>query len=104
MRSRRSRRSQKLSHTQTSVPCGTLNNTYIIPTEAYVTYRSVKDTDNVSRHFFPLMYTRKPQRAPAGGYISTVSYHSNFDPTPQKMVEGRRVGLSLLGLCKYFYL
>ena len=27
-------------------------NTYIIPTEAYVTYRSVKDTDNVSRHFF----------------------------------------------------
>ena len=29
-------------------------NTYIIPTEAYVTYRSVKDTDNVSRHFFSL--------------------------------------------------
>ena len=29
-------------------------NTYIIPTEAYVTYRSVKDTDNVSRHFFLL--------------------------------------------------
>ena len=27
-------------------------NTYIIPTNAYVTYRSVKDTDNVSRHFF----------------------------------------------------
>ena len=79
-------------------------NTYIIPTEAYVTYRSVKDTDNVSRHFFLLMYTRKPQRAPAGGYISTVSCHSNFDPTPQKMVEGRRVGLSLLGLCEYFYL
>ena len=29
-------------------------NTYIIPTNAYVTYRSVKDTDNVSRHFFLL--------------------------------------------------
>ena len=29
--------------------------------------------------FFPLMYTRKPQRAPAGGYISTVSCHSYFD-------------------------
>ena len=54
--------------------------------------------------FSLLMYTRKPQRAPAGGYIATVSCHSNFDPTPQKMVEGRRVGLSLLGLCKYFYL
>ena len=27
-------------------------NTYIIPTNAYVTYRLVKDTDNVSRHFF----------------------------------------------------
>ena len=27
-------------------------NTYIIPTNAYMTYRSVKDTDNVSRHFF----------------------------------------------------
>ena len=26
-------------------------NTYIIPTNAFVTYRSVKDTDNVSRHF-----------------------------------------------------
>ena len=30
-------------------------NTYIIPTDAYVTYRSVKDTDNVSRHFFLLV-------------------------------------------------
>ena len=29
-------------------------NTYIIPTNAFVTYRSVKDTDNVSRHFFLL--------------------------------------------------
>ena len=29
-------------------------NTYIIPTNAYVTYRSIKDTDNVSRHFFLL--------------------------------------------------
>ena len=29
--------------------------------------------------FFLLMYTRKPQRAPAGGYISTVSCHSYFD-------------------------
>ena len=29
-------------------------NTYIIPTNAYMTYRSVKDTDNVSRHFFLL--------------------------------------------------
>ena len=29
MRSRRSRRSQKLSHTQTSVPCGTLNKLHI---------------------------------------------------------------------------
>ena len=27
-------------------------NTYIIPTNAYVTYRSVKDTDNVSPHFY----------------------------------------------------
>ena len=30
-------------------------NTYIIPTNAYMTYRSVKDTDNVSRHFFFLL-------------------------------------------------
>ena len=29
--------------------------------------------------FFYWMYTRKPQGAPAGGYISTVSCHSNFD-------------------------
>ena len=27
-------------------------NTYIIPTDAYVTYRSVKGTDNVSHHFY----------------------------------------------------
>ena len=26
-------------------------NTYILPTDAFVTYRSVKGTDNVSRHF-----------------------------------------------------
>ena len=29
--------------------------------------------------YFYLKYTRKPQRAPAGGYISTVSCHSYFD-------------------------
>ena len=29
-------------------------NTYIIPTNAYMTYRSVKDTDNVSHHFILL--------------------------------------------------
>ena len=44
-------------------------NTYIIPTNAYVTYRSVKDTDNVSRHVFSTKSTRKPQGAPAGGYL-----------------------------------
>ena len=27
-------------------------NTYIIPIDAYVTYCSVKDTDNVSCHFY----------------------------------------------------
>ena len=32
-------------------------NTYIIPTNAYVTYRSVKDTDNVSRPFFSTQST-----------------------------------------------
>ena len=26
--------------------------TYIIPTDAFMTYRSAKDTENVSRHFF----------------------------------------------------
>ena len=38
-------------------------NTYIIPTEAYVTYRSVKDTDNVSHHFF----TESTHVNPRGG-------------------------------------
>ena len=27
-------------------------NTYTIPTDAFVTYCSVKDTENLSRHFF----------------------------------------------------
>ena len=45
--------------------------------------------------FSLLMYTRKPQRAPAGGYISTVSCHSYFD---RRQVHTRSFGSS-----KIFY-
>ena len=45
-------------------------NTYIIPTEAYVTYRSVKDTDNVSRHFF---FTESTHVNPSGHLLEVIS-------------------------------
>ena len=49
--------------------------------------------------FFLLMYTRKPQRAPAGGYISTVSCHSNFDPTyPSEDGRGEEGGTLPVGI------
>ena len=54
MRSRRSRRSLKVSHTQTSVPCGTLNSgynknftrikiTYLIKSLKKYTYLHIRD-------------------------------------------------------------
>ena len=45
-------------------------NTYIIPTNAYVTYRSVKDTDNVSRHFFS---TESTHVNPRGHLLEVIS-------------------------------
>ena len=45
MRSRRSRRSLKLSHTQTSVPCGTLNKLIIVSFER----------SKIMRMLFPLL-------------------------------------------------
>ena len=45
-------------------------NTYIIPTNAYVTYRSVKDTDNVSRHVFS---TESTHVNPRGHLLEVIS-------------------------------
>ena len=44
-RSRRSRRNRKLSHTQTSVPCGTLNNTFKQSTVAAKVFKLQTVTD-----------------------------------------------------------
>ena len=51
-------------------------NTYIIPTNAYVTYRSVKDTGNVSRHVFSTESTHVNPRGHLLEVISTISCHS----------------------------
>ena len=45
-------------------------NTCIIPTNAYVTYRSVKDTDNVSRYFFS---TESTHVNPRGHLLEVIS-------------------------------
>ena len=65
--------------------CG-VKTTFLLHTYLHNPNRSLRDLpfgqghrQCVSPFFSLLMYTRKPQRAPAGGYISTVSCHSYFD-------------------------